>query len=94
MYDVVTLGEILIDCTPAPENEQGMPQFSCNPGGAPANVAAMVAKLGSIDLNILRHGSLKPQITEGIHRLYVEEVRESEVMLRGRGFKFLLPYEK
>lgn len=46
MYDVVTLGEILIDCTPAPENEQGMPQFSCNPGGAPANVAAMVAKLG------------------------------------------------
>ena len=42
----------------------------------------------SIDLNILRHGSLKPQITEGIHRLYVE------VMLRGRGFKFLLPYEK
>ena len=48
----------------------------------------------SIDLNILRHGSLKPQITEGIHRLYVEEVRESEVMLRGRGFKFLLPYEK
>lgn len=36
----------------------------------------------SIDLNILRHGSLKPQITEGIHRLYVEEVRESEVMLR------------
>ena len=46
MYDVVTLGETLIDCTPAPENEQGMPQFSCNPGGAPANVAAMVAKLG------------------------------------------------
>lgn len=46
MYDFVTLGEILIDCTPAPENEQGMPQFSCNPGGAPANVAAMVAKLG------------------------------------------------
>ena len=46
MYDFVTLGEILIDCTPAPENEQRKPQFSCNPGGAPANVAAMVAKLG------------------------------------------------
>lgn len=48
----------------------------------------------SIDLNILRHGSLKPQITEGIHRLYVEEVRESEVMLRGRGFKFFAPIMK
>lgn len=48
----------------------------------------------SIDLNILRHVSRKPRIKEGIHRLYVEEVRESEVMLRGRGFKFLLPYQK
>ena len=48
----------------------------------------------SVDLNILRYESQKPQITEGIHRLFVEEVRESEVMLRGRGFKFLLPYQK
>ncbi len=47
----------------------------------------------SIDLNILRYSTPKnnPEIKVGIHRLYVEEVRESEVMLRGRGFKFLLP---
>ena len=45
----------------------------------------------SIDLNILRHGSLKPQITEGIHRLYVEEVRESEVMLQGKRFQIFAP---
>lgn len=45
----------------------------------------------SIDLNILRYVSRKPEIKEGIHRLYVEEIRESEVILRGKGFKFLLP---
>ncbi len=48
----------------------------------------------SIDLNILHYVSKKPDIKIGTHRLYVEEVRKSEVMLRGRGFKFLLPYEK
>lgn len=48
----------------------------------------------STDLNILHYESQKPQITNGLHRLFVEEVRESEVLLRGRGFKFLLPYQK
>lgn len=35
-----------IDCTPAGINDMGMPMFSCNPGGAPANVLAMNARLG------------------------------------------------
>lgn len=50
----------------------------------------------SIDLNILRYSTTKnnPEIKAGIYRLYVEEVRKSEVMLRGKGFKFLLPYQK
>ena len=50
----------------------------------------------SIDLNILRYSTTQvaPALKAGIHRLYVEEVRESDVMLRGRGFKFLLPYQK
>lgn len=47
----------------------------------------------SIDLNILRHVPQHPKLKEGIHRLYVEEIREAEVMLRGKGFKFLLPYQ-
>lgn len=46
MFDVVALGECLIDCTPAGKNEMGMSLFACNPGGAPANVLAMNAKLG------------------------------------------------
>lgn len=46
MFDVVALGESLIDCTPAGKNDMKMAMFSCNPGGAPANVLAMNAKLG------------------------------------------------
>ena len=46
MMDVVALGETLIDFTPCGTNAQGMELFARNPGGAPANVLAMNAKLG------------------------------------------------
>lgn len=46
MFDVVALGEVLIDFTPAGRSEQGYPRFEQNPGGAPANVLAALAKLG------------------------------------------------
>lgn len=44
--DVVSLGEILIDFTSAGLSPAGQPLYECNAGGAPANVAAAVAKLG------------------------------------------------
>lgn len=44
--DVVALGELLIDFTPNGVSEQGQPLFERNPGGAPANVLAALAKLG------------------------------------------------
>lgn len=46
MIDVVALGETLIDFTPNGTNAQGIVCFARNPGGAPANVLAMNAKLG------------------------------------------------
>ena len=46
MLDIVALGELLIDFTPSGTNEQGVMLFGRNPGGAPANVLAMAAKLG------------------------------------------------
>lgn len=46
MVDIVSLGEILIDFTPGGINEQGIALFARNPGGAPANVLAMNARLG------------------------------------------------
>lgn len=45
-YDVAALGEILVDFTPNGVGEQGSPVFQANPGGAPCNVLAMLAKLG------------------------------------------------
>lgn len=46
VYDIVALGEILIDFTPEGTNENNMLLYSCNPGGAPANVLTMISKLG------------------------------------------------
>jgi fructokinase len=46
MYDVVALGEVLIDFTPAGKSENGEVRFERNPGGAPANVLSALAKLG------------------------------------------------
>lgn len=45
-YDVVALGELLIDFTQNGVSLQGNPVFEANPGGAPCNVLAMLTKLG------------------------------------------------
>lgn len=45
-YDVTALGELLIDFTPHGLSGQGNQLFEANPGGAPCNVLAMLAKLG------------------------------------------------
>ena len=45
-YDVVALGELLIDFTENGKSNQGNPLFEANQGGAPCNVLAMLTKLG------------------------------------------------
>lgn len=45
-YDVVALGELLIDFTENGMSAQGNPLLEANPGGAPCNVLAMLKKLG------------------------------------------------
>lgn len=45
-YDVVAIGELLIDFTQNGISSQGNPLFEANPGGAPCNVLAMLQKLG------------------------------------------------
>ena len=44
--DVVALGELLIDFTPAGRSDQGTALLARNAGGAPANVLAMLSILG------------------------------------------------
>ena len=46
LYDIVAVGESLIDCIPEGTSESGTPLIGAHPGGAPMNVLAMAAKLG------------------------------------------------
>jgi fructokinase len=46
MYDVIALGELLIDFAPQSTNEAGYPILSANPGGAPGNFLAALSKYG------------------------------------------------
>ena len=46
IYDVIALGELLIDFTESGESLQGNPILEANPGGAPCNVLAMLNNLG------------------------------------------------
>ena len=47
MVDITAVGEILIDLTQSGVNEQGIPRFDANPGGAPANLAVAASRLGA-----------------------------------------------
>lgn len=47
MYDIVALGELLIDFTESGCSGSGMRLFEQNPGGAPCNMLCAAAKLGS-----------------------------------------------
>lgn len=46
MYDVVSVGEYLIDFTPNGRGAMGNPSYEMNPGGAPANCLASCSRLG------------------------------------------------
>lgn len=45
-YDVIALGELLIDLTQNGISDQGNPILEANPGGAPCNVLSMLGNLG------------------------------------------------
>ena len=45
-YDVIAMGELLIDFTMSGQSEQGNNMFEAGPGGAPCNVLALLNKMG------------------------------------------------
>jgi len=47
MYDVVALGELLIDFTCRSTDEEGYPTMAAHPGGAPANFLAVLSRFGA-----------------------------------------------
>ena len=61
----------------------------------PAVVNPVVGTQVDVSLSMLYPNEfVSTKIKEGKYKLYVEEVREKDVVLRGRGFKFVIPYEK
>ena len=46
MFDVVAIGELLIDFTPGGVTSEGTALFERNPGGAPGNVLSILSKMG------------------------------------------------
>ena len=76
-YDVAALGELLIDFTQNGRSEQGNLLFEANPGGAPANVLAMLRKLGK------RCSFLGKVGRDGFGDLLARTVEEAGVDLRG-----------
>ena len=47
MYDVVALGELLVDFACQSTDQEGYPTLCAHPGGAPANFLATLAKFGA-----------------------------------------------
>ena len=76
-FDVVALGELLVDFTQNGESEQGNPLFEANPGGAPANVLAMLCKLGRSTAFIGKVGK------DFFGDMLADTVRDAGVELRG-----------
>lgn len=56
-YDVIALGELLVDFAPSGKSEQGNQIFEACPGGAPCNVLSMLQKLGKRTAFIGRVGT-------------------------------------
>lgn len=89
--EVTAIGELLIDFTENGVSNQGNPLFEANPGGAPCNVLAMLAKLGNKTAFIGKVGKdffgeqLKSAIEEvGIdasHLLMDEEIHTTLAMV-------------
>ncbi|MBP3477281.1 MAG: carbohydrate kinase [Lachnospiraceae bacterium] len=70
-YDVVALGELLIDFTENGESPQGNPLLEANPGGAPCNVLAMLNNLGKKTAFIGKVGN------DSFGKMLMETVKDS-----------------
>ncbi len=76
-YDVVALGELLIDFTENGLSEQGNPLLEANPGGAPCNVLSMLQKLGDKTAFIGKVGN------DGFGHLLTKAVQEQGIDTAG-----------
>lgn len=62
MYDVVALGELLIDFVPVSTDEAGYPTLKAQPGGAPGNFLAALQQYGCSTALIGKVGTMPSAI--------------------------------
>ena len=77
MFDVIALGELLIDFAPHAVNAAGYPVLSANPGGAPGNFLAALNKFGCSTAMIGKVG------TDMFGRLLVGTLQSAGIETRG-----------
>ena len=77
IYDVVALGELLIDFTPHSVNEGGYPVLSANPGGAPGNFLAALNRYGCKTAMIGKVGN------DTFGRLLVQTLQNAGIETKG-----------
>ncbi len=77
MYDVIALGELLIDFAPQSTNEAGYPVLSANPGCAPGNFLAALTKYGRRTAMIGKVGD------DAFGRLLVNTLKEAGIETKG-----------
>lgn len=84
-FDVAALGELLVDMTQNGLSGQGNPLFEANPGGAPANVLAMLRKLGK------RCAFLGKVGHDGFGEMLARTVREAGIDITGLRYDDEIP---
>ena len=77
MYDVIAIGELLIDFTLDRVQEDGYPVMAAHPGGAPANFLAALAKYGKKTAMLAKVGN------DAFGRQLVETVQQVGIDNRG-----------
>ena len=66
MYDVIALGELLVDLAERTKDENGYPTLAANPGGAPGNFLAALSAYGKKTAFLAKvgDGMMKMQIVK------------------------------
>ena len=77
MFDVVALGELLIDFAPKSVNEEGYPTLAANPGGAPGNFLAALNMYGCSTAMVGKVGD------DMFGRLLVKTLEKAGIETRG-----------
>lgn len=84
-FDVVALGELLIDFVQSGMSDEGNPLFEANPGGAPCNVLSMLSNLGKRTVFIGKVGD------DSFGHMLEREIIECGIAANGLSFDSKVP---